>query len=136
MSLATTKGTLMVCDGTRLLPSTFRHTVKMVPKSRLAQRSINVANPTDCPRFLAQSSSRLQPEPLSCRPTFRCQVLLTSLDRMLDTALELDTGRYSPAQSPLILYVVRLVVRVEGFLLFLRDDHRCRKTRGLRREDR
>lgn len=55
---------------------------------------------------------------------------------MLDTALELDTGRYSPAQSPLILYVFRLVVRVEGFLLFLKDERRCRRTRGLRREDR
>lgn len=55
---------------------------------------------------------------------------------MLDTALELDTGRYSPAQSPLILYVIRLVVRVEGFLLFLRDDRLCGRTRGLRREER
>lgn len=64
------------------------------------------------------------------------QVLLSSLDRMLETALELDTGRYSPTQSPLILYVIRLVVRVEGFLLFLRDDRRCARTRGLGREDR
>ena len=64
------------------------------------------------------------------------QVLLSSLDRMLETALELDTGRYSPRQSPLILYVIRLVVRVEGFLLFLRDDARCRRTRGITREDR
>ncbi|CAM9735833.1 unnamed protein product, partial [Hapterophycus canaliculatus] len=63
------------------------------------------------------------------------KVLLSSLDRMLDTALELDTGRYSPAQSPSILYVLRLVVRVEGFMLFLRDERRCRRTRGLRRED-
>lgn len=62
--------------------------------------------------------------------------MLSSLDRMLDTALELDTGRYSPAQSPLILYIFRLVVRVEGFLLFLRDERRCRRTRGLRKEDR
>lgn len=66
----------------------------------------------------------------------RTQTLLSSLDRMLDTALELDTGRYSPAQSPLILYVFRLVVRVEGFLLFLKDERRCQRTRGLRREDR
>ena len=60
---------------------------------------------------------------------------MSSLDCMLETALELDTGRYS-SQSPLILYVIRLVVRVEGFLLFLRDDRRCGRTRGLRREDR
>ena len=64
------------------------------------------------------------------------QVLLSSLDCMLETALELDTGRYSPSHSPLILYVIRLLVRVEGFLLFLRDDRRCGRTRGLRREDR
>lgn len=61
---------------------------------------------------------------------------MSSLDRMLDTALELDTGRYSRIRSPVILYVIRLLVRVEGFLLFLRDDERCGRTRGLRREDR
>lgn len=64
------------------------------------------------------------------------QTVITSLDRMLETALELDTGRYSPGQSPLILYIIRLVVRVEGYLLFLRDDQLCWRTRGLRREDR
>ncbi|CAN0273248.1 unnamed protein product, partial [Ectocarpus sp. 12 AP-2014] len=64
------------------------------------------------------------------------KILLSSLDRMLETALELDTGRYTSTQSPLILYIFRLVVRVEGFLLFLRDEGRCRRTRGLRREDR
>lgn len=64
------------------------------------------------------------------------QILLASLDSMLNTALELDTGRYSPAQSPLILYIFRLIVRVEGFLLFLRDDRNCERTRGLRREER
>ena len=38
---------------------------------------------------------------------------------MLNLALDLDTGRWSPANSPVILYIVRLIVRVEDYLLFI-----------------
>jgi hypothetical protein len=51
--------------------------------------------------------------------------------QMLDTALELDTGKYSINQSPVILYVLRLCVRVEAFMLYLQDDALCAATRGL-----
>jgi hypothetical protein len=37
---------------------------------------------------------------------------------MVEFAVELDTGRYT-SSAAIILYVVRLVVRVEAFMLFL-----------------
>jgi hypothetical protein len=55
---------------------------------------------------------------------------------MLDTALELDTGKYSLSQSPIILYVIRLCVRVEAFILYLKDDALCDATRGLQKQHR
>lgn len=57
--------------------------------------------------------------------------IMASLEKMLDLMLEHDTGRYSAASSPTILYVVRLVVQVESFVLFLLDQERCRELRGL-----
>jgi hypothetical protein len=38
---------------------------------------------------------------------------------MLELVLEHDTGRYSDSSSPIILYVIRLVVQIESFILFL-----------------
>ena len=46
------------------------------------------------------------------------QVILTSIQSMLEKVIDMDTGRYSELSAS-ILYVVRLAVRVEGFLLFL-----------------
>ncbi|CAM9225977.1 unnamed protein product, partial [Phaeothamnion confervicola] len=63
-------------------------------------------------------------------------VLLASLEKMLDTAIELDTGKYSESMSPIILYVVRLCVRVEAYILFLHNDARCDRTRGLEASER
>lgn len=57
--------------------------------------------------------------------------IMASLERMLDLMLEHDTGRFSEASSPTILYVVRLVVQVESFVLFLQDQERARELRGL-----
>mmetsp|Transcript_14534 Transcript_14534/g.21938 ORF Transcript_14534/g.21938 Transcript_14534/m.21938 type:complete len:1946 (+) Transcript_14534:90-5927(+) len=49
-----------------------------------------------------------------------------ALDDMLDAALELDTGRFSPTTTPTLLYIIRTIVRVEGFCLFLLRKHgRC-----------
>jgi hypothetical protein len=45
-------------------------------------------------------------------------LMLTSLQAMLERVLDMDTGKYSML-SDAILYVIRLVVRVEGFILFL-----------------
>ncbi|CAM9378337.1 unnamed protein product [Chrysoparadoxa australica] len=64
------------------------------------------------------------------------QVLLSSLEVMLTTALELDTGKFSSTHAPVILYVLRLVVRVEGFILYLHQADRCAQTRGLQASDR
>ena len=42
-------------------------------------------------------------------------------------ALEMDTGRYSESISPVILFVVRLTVRLEGYMLFLILHHHWRR---------
>ena len=44
---------------------------------------------------------------------------MRSLSDLLEFAIELDTGKYSPSTAPVILYVIRLIVRVEGHMLFL-----------------
>ena len=45
-------------------------------------------------------------------------VILTSIKHMLEKVLDMDAGRYSEV-SEAILYVARLAIRVEGYLLFL-----------------
>jgi len=45
-------------------------------------------------------------------------VILTSIKNMLEKVLDMDAGRYSEV-SEAILYVTRLAIRVEGYLLFL-----------------
>ena len=52
---------------------------------------------------------------LICSP----EGVLQSLRNMLNLALDLDTGRWSPANSPIILYIIRLIVRVEDYILFV-----------------
>ena len=51
--------------------------------------------------------------------------------RILELALELDTGKYNPRSSPIILYITRLIARIESYFLFLlehqlwkRDENR------------
>lgn len=56
---------------------------------------------------------------LRCAPSG----VVAALDDMLDAALELDTGRYSPTVAPVLLYVIRTIVRIEGFCLFLLRKH-------------
>ena len=41
-----------------------------------------------------------------------------SIQQMLEKAIDMDSGRYSDL-SESILYVTRLAIRVEGYLLFL-----------------
>ena len=47
-------------------------------------------------------------------------VLTSCVMKMLERALDMDVGKYTPSSSsgPLILYTIRLAVRVEGFLKF------------------
>eukprot|EP00960_Hanusia_phi_P029240 747854-Hanusia_phi.AAC.2 len=45
--------------------------------------------------------------------------ILTALQNMLKYALELDTGRWTNQSAAIILYVLRLLVRIEGFMIFL-----------------
>jgi hypothetical protein len=53
-------------------------------------------------------------------------LVLNSIHSMLERVLDMDTGKYSTL-SESILYVIRLVVRVEGFILFL-GRHRQHKS--------
>lgn len=45
--------------------------------------------------------------------------IIESLEELLAIVIELDVGRYDATSCPLILYVVRLMIRVEGYMLFL-----------------
>src|SRR6185437_2859408 len=47
------------------------------------------------------------------------QGVLQPIQRLLELALDLDTGKFSLQSSQLILYVVRLAVRVESYINFL-----------------
>lgn len=49
-------------------------------------------------------------------------VVLTSINHMLEKALDMDTGKFSEIGNA-ILYIIRLAVRVEGYLLFLIKNH-------------
>ena len=54
------------------------------------------------------------------------ELLLRCLGVMVDYVAEVDTGRFNPSSSDVCLYIVRLVVRVEEFALYLiwHDDWR------------
>jgi hypothetical protein len=54
-------------------------------------------------------------------------VILESITSMLLKVIEMDTGKYSES-SDAILYVVRLAVRVEGYLLFLVNNRKYHET--------
>ena len=49
---------------------------------------------------------------------------MRALSDLLEYAIELDTGRYSDGTAPVILYVCRLIVRVEAFMLFIINHNR------------
>ena len=47
------------------------------------------------------------------------QGLMRALSDLLEFAIELDSGRFSSGTAPIILYVCRLIVRVEAFMLYI-----------------
>ena len=51
------------------------------------------------------------------------QGIAIAISELVNYALEIDTGRYSDSTAAIILYVIRLVVRVEGFMKFLCDHN-------------
>jgi hypothetical protein len=53
--------------------------------------------------------------------------IIESISNLLQFSLEMDTGRYSDSISPIILFVVRLTVRLEGYMLFLILHHHWRR---------
>ncbi len=48
---------------------------------------------------------------------------MRALSDLLEYAVELDTGSFTVATAGVILYVVRLIVRIESFMLFLTAHH-------------
>ena len=57
-------------------------------------------------------------------------IILSSIHTMLDRVADMDSGRYG-ATSESILYVLRLALRVEGYLLFLVKNHNFNKKKAL-----
>jgi hypothetical protein len=47
------------------------------------------------------------------------ETIISCLHTMMEHILELDQGKYTPSLGFVILYVVRLIVRVEGYMLFM-----------------
>ena len=56
--------------------------------------------------------------------------IVRCIDKMLEISLELDPGRYNPVSCPSILYVVRLAVRIEGYMLYAISHHDWRARNG------
>ena len=50
-------------------------------------------------------------------------ITVRSISKLLDLALEQDIGRYTEGAGPVILYILRLVVRVEGFIRFILEHY-------------
>jgi hypothetical protein len=50
--------------------------------------------------------------------------ILKPIQDMLELVLDLDTGKYVHSTAVIILYVVRLVVRVEAYMLYLIEHHK------------
>jgi hypothetical protein len=53
-------------------------------------------------------------------------VVLAAIQQMLEKSLEMDSGKYSELGQA-ILYIVRLAIRVEGYLLFLVKSNQFHK---------
>jgi len=47
---------------------------------------------------------------------------------MLNLALEMDTGKYTEHLAHVMLYIVRTIIRIEGFMVFLVKHHRWDRT--------
>jgi hypothetical protein len=59
---------------------------------------------------------------------FELPEILKPLGDLLEFALELDSGHYTADSGNIILYVIRVIVRVEAFMLFLINNHKWDKT--------
>ena len=62
-------------------------------------------------------------------------VILTALRQMLTVALDMDTGSSAGASARVIFFVVRLAVRVEGFVLYLQRNREYQRAEKREREE-
>jgi hypothetical protein len=56
-------------------------------------------------------------------------ILVDSIERMLEHVLDLDTGRYNAGSANLTFYVLRLAVRVEEYIFFMTRHYRWAQQR-------
>ena len=49
--------------------------------------------------------------------------ILTPILRLVELALELDSGKFVSTTGPIILYVARLIVRIESYFLFMIEHY-------------
>lgn len=56
-------------------------------------------------------------------------IIIDSVEKMLDYVLDLDTGRYNENSASLTFYVLRLAVRIEEHIFFMTRHHRWAQER-------
>ena len=54
---------------------------------------------------------------------FASHGIMKPILRILELALELDSGKFVSTTGPIILYVARLLVRIESYFLFMIEHH-------------
>jgi hypothetical protein len=83
----------------------------------LSQKKLPDTIPFD--RTYLSTCNGLLMNELTCSPQGMC----ASLKSILDLACDLDTGKWTPASSPIILYILRMQVRVEQYINYLAWHH-------------
>ena len=56
------------------------------------------------------------------------RTILSCLEEMLNLIMEMDSGRYSRKSCSVILYVLRLVIRVEGYMMYVIQNDEWRRS--------
>jgi hypothetical protein len=54
------------------------------------------------------------------------RTILSCLEEMLNLIMEMDPGRYNRKACSVILYVLRLVIRVEGYMMYIIQNNEWR----------
>ena len=94
-------------------------------QSATTEKTIPMAVPTSDRTLFATPAGLLFNE-LQKSP----QGLMRALSDLLEFAIELDSGRFSSGTAPIILYVCRLIVRVEAFMLYIINHNRGQSMTG------
>ena len=104
-----------IVDAALFEPGKFR------PEQNLTKiTTIPVAHPTDREQSLATPCGKLFNE-IAKSP----EVITSSILRILERSLDMDVGKYDAkrASGPMILYAIRLTVRLEGYMKYAIKNH-------------